>query len=266
MQAFADVVRQGKALYIGVTEWTADQIRAGVELSQRARLPADLQPAAVLHALARHRGRGRPDLRGARRLPDRVAARWRRACSPASTSPASRCPRARAPRTSKGGADMISRFMTRRRAHRGAGPQADRRRLRADHGAARRRVGAAERQRRRRPRRRLAARAGRRQRQGRRREARRRRDDAHRRGPGSVVVSATRARPRRACRRPAQSDVRRPPPAVSRWPRALVRPPRGGPGGCARASHPRRRRRAGSGPATSAATRRSRRAGAWRRG
>ncbi|MBR7744380.1 aldo/keto reductase family protein [Phycicoccus sp. BSK3Z-2] len=29
MQAFADVVRQGKALYVGVSEWTADQIRAG---------------------------------------------------------------------------------------------------------------------------------------------------------------------------------------------------------------------------------------------
>jgi aryl-alcohol dehydrogenase-like predicted oxidoreductase len=29
MRAFADVVRSGKALYIGVSEWTADQIRAG---------------------------------------------------------------------------------------------------------------------------------------------------------------------------------------------------------------------------------------------
>jgi len=29
MQAFADVVHQGKALYIGVSEWTAAQIRAG---------------------------------------------------------------------------------------------------------------------------------------------------------------------------------------------------------------------------------------------
>jgi aryl-alcohol dehydrogenase-like predicted oxidoreductase len=29
MLAFADVVRSGKALYIGVSEWTADQIRAG---------------------------------------------------------------------------------------------------------------------------------------------------------------------------------------------------------------------------------------------
>ena len=34
MQAFADIVRQGKALYIGVSEWTADQIRAGHALSK----------------------------------------------------------------------------------------------------------------------------------------------------------------------------------------------------------------------------------------
>lgn len=35
MQAFADVVRQGKALYIGVSEWTAEQIREGVQLSKQ---------------------------------------------------------------------------------------------------------------------------------------------------------------------------------------------------------------------------------------
>jgi aryl-alcohol dehydrogenase-like predicted oxidoreductase len=35
MQAFADVVRSGKALYIGVSEWTADQIRAGHALAQQ---------------------------------------------------------------------------------------------------------------------------------------------------------------------------------------------------------------------------------------
>ena len=35
MQAFADVVRSGKALYIGVSEWTADQIRAGQELARQ---------------------------------------------------------------------------------------------------------------------------------------------------------------------------------------------------------------------------------------
>jgi aryl-alcohol dehydrogenase-like predicted oxidoreductase len=34
MQAFADIVRQGKALYIGVSEWTADQLREGAALAQ----------------------------------------------------------------------------------------------------------------------------------------------------------------------------------------------------------------------------------------
>jgi aryl-alcohol dehydrogenase-like predicted oxidoreductase len=34
MQAFADIVRQGKALYIGVSEWDAQQIRAGVKLAK----------------------------------------------------------------------------------------------------------------------------------------------------------------------------------------------------------------------------------------
>jgi aryl-alcohol dehydrogenase-like predicted oxidoreductase len=34
MQAFADVVRAGKALYIGVSEWDADQIRAGHALAK----------------------------------------------------------------------------------------------------------------------------------------------------------------------------------------------------------------------------------------
>ena len=33
-QAFADVVRAGKALYIGVSEWTADQLRAGAALAK----------------------------------------------------------------------------------------------------------------------------------------------------------------------------------------------------------------------------------------
>jgi aryl-alcohol dehydrogenase-like predicted oxidoreductase len=34
MEAFADVVRSGKALYIGVSEWTAEQIRAGHEMAR----------------------------------------------------------------------------------------------------------------------------------------------------------------------------------------------------------------------------------------
>jgi aryl-alcohol dehydrogenase-like predicted oxidoreductase len=35
MQAFADIVHSGKALYIGVSEWTAEQIRAGHELARQ---------------------------------------------------------------------------------------------------------------------------------------------------------------------------------------------------------------------------------------
>ena len=34
MQAFADIVRAGKALYIGVSEWTPDEIRAGARLAK----------------------------------------------------------------------------------------------------------------------------------------------------------------------------------------------------------------------------------------
>jgi aryl-alcohol dehydrogenase-like predicted oxidoreductase len=35
MQAFADIVRQGKALYIGVSEWRAEQIAAGHKLAKQ---------------------------------------------------------------------------------------------------------------------------------------------------------------------------------------------------------------------------------------
>ena len=34
MQAFADLVRSGKVLYVGVSEWTADQLRAGHALAR----------------------------------------------------------------------------------------------------------------------------------------------------------------------------------------------------------------------------------------
>jgi aryl-alcohol dehydrogenase-like predicted oxidoreductase len=39
MEAFADVVRSGKALYIGVSEWTADQLRAGHALARDLHIP-----------------------------------------------------------------------------------------------------------------------------------------------------------------------------------------------------------------------------------
>lgn len=39
MEAFADVVKSGKALYIGVSEWTADQIREGHRLARELHVP-----------------------------------------------------------------------------------------------------------------------------------------------------------------------------------------------------------------------------------
>ncbi|MBO0870633.1 MAG: aldo/keto reductase family protein [Micromonosporaceae bacterium] len=39
MEAFADVVHAGKALYIGVSEWKAAQIRAGYELARQLHIP-----------------------------------------------------------------------------------------------------------------------------------------------------------------------------------------------------------------------------------
>lgn len=39
MEAFADVVRSGKALYIGVSEWTGEQLRQGHALARELRIP-----------------------------------------------------------------------------------------------------------------------------------------------------------------------------------------------------------------------------------
>jgi aryl-alcohol dehydrogenase-like predicted oxidoreductase len=39
MTAFADVVRSGKALYIGVSQWSPDQLRAGHDLARELRIP-----------------------------------------------------------------------------------------------------------------------------------------------------------------------------------------------------------------------------------
>src|SRR3954466_13216908 len=39
MQAFADVVHSGKAHYIGVSEWRAEQIRAAAELARELHIP-----------------------------------------------------------------------------------------------------------------------------------------------------------------------------------------------------------------------------------
>jgi aryl-alcohol dehydrogenase-like predicted oxidoreductase len=35
MQAFADIVRAGKTYYIGVSEWTAEELRSGAEIAKQ---------------------------------------------------------------------------------------------------------------------------------------------------------------------------------------------------------------------------------------
>ena len=77
MEAFADVVRAGKALYIGVSEWTPDQLRAGHALARELKIPVRVQPAAVQRALPDHRGRG-----GAHRRRSWASARWSSPRSP----------------------------------------------------------------------------------------------------------------------------------------------------------------------------------------
>ena len=99
MQAFADIVRQGKALYIGVSEWTADQIRDGVELAKELgfQLISSQPQYSMLWRVIEDEVV--PTSRASSASRRSSGARSRRACSPASTCPASRRPRARAPPT-----------------------------------------------------------------------------------------------------------------------------------------------------------------------
>ena len=55
-------------------EWTAQQIQDGHDMAEGSRLPPDLQPAAVLDAVASDRERRRTGLRLTRRVPDRLLA------------------------------------------------------------------------------------------------------------------------------------------------------------------------------------------------
>ena len=74
MEAFADVVHSGKAHYIGVSEWRAEEIRAGHALARELHIPlVSNQPQynmlwRVIEAEVV------PDLRGARHRPDRLVA------------------------------------------------------------------------------------------------------------------------------------------------------------------------------------------------
>ena len=157
MQAFADVVRMGKALYIGVGEWTAQQIQDGHDLAE-PRHPPDLQPAAVLHAVAGDRGRRRTGLCLARHLADCLLPH-RPGCSPGKYRPGEQLPTGSRATDEKGGADTIKRWM-RDDVLKRVQQLAARRGGRTLDGAARCRLGTPERQRRQCDHRGVATRAG----------------------------------------------------------------------------------------------------------
>ena len=56
MEALTEVVDSGKARYIGFSEWTPEQIQAGLDVAGRGEVR--LLAAAVQRDLARARGRG----------------------------------------------------------------------------------------------------------------------------------------------------------------------------------------------------------------
>src|ERR1700709_1388059 len=74
MTAFADLVRQGKVLYVGVSEWTAEQIGRGGTLGREVGVPSVCNPAAVLDVRGRDRGGGRPRQRAGGARAGRVVA------------------------------------------------------------------------------------------------------------------------------------------------------------------------------------------------
>ena len=199
MQAFADIVRQGKALYIGVSEWTADQIRAGVEMSRELgfQLISSQPQYSMLWRVIEDEVVPACEELGVSQIV------WSPIAQGVLTGkyvPGQPLPEGSRATDEKGGADMIKRFMnddvlTRVQALK---PIAD------EAGLTMAQLAVAwvlaERQRRLRAGRRLASRAGRRERQGGRREAGRRRDGGDRRRPSATSSSGTRARRSRTLR------------------------------------------------------------------
>ena len=147
MQAFADVVRSGQgALHRRQrVDGRADPRRPRARPGPRH--PAHLEPAAVLDAVAGHRGRGRARRARSSASARSSGARSPRACSTGKYQPGQAPPEGSRAADEKGGADMIKRFMnddvlTRVQALK---PVADEAGL--HHGPARRRLGAPEPQR-----------------------------------------------------------------------------------------------------------------------
>ena len=184
MQAFADVVRAGKALYVGVSEWTRRADPRGQGARRRARTSGSSPTSrSTPRSGGSSRPRSCPTCRGAGHRPDRLVADRAGRADRQVPARARRRRRARAPPTRRAAARRHQPLPARRRARAGAAAAAARRRGRAVDGRARGRLGAAEPQRLLGDHRRHPARAGARQRQGGRRAAR----------PGAASSASTRS-------------------------------------------------------------------------
>ncbi len=164
MQAFADVVRQGKALYIGVSEWTPEQLREAHGLSRELGfqlISNQPQYSALWRVIEEEVVPTSKDLGISQIVWSPIA----QGVLTGKYKPGQDLPQGSRATDDKGGADMIKRYMnddTLTRVQE-LQPVADELDLSLAQLAG---VGAAERQRRIRDHRRLAARAGPRERQG----------------------------------------------------------------------------------------------------
>ncbi|MFC3688107.1 aldo/keto reductase family protein [Aquipuribacter hungaricus] len=110
MVAFADIVHSGKAHYIGVSEWTADQIRQGAELAKELKIPfVSSQPQySMLWRVIEEEVVPASDELGLGQIV------WSPIAQGVLTGkyvPGQPLPEGSRATDSKGGADMISRFM-----------------------------------------------------------------------------------------------------------------------------------------------------------
>jgi aryl-alcohol dehydrogenase-like predicted oxidoreductase len=100
MEALADVVHAGKALYLGVSEWTPEEIRRAAELARelKVRLVSNQPQYNMLWRVID--AEVDPTCRGLG-IPRSSGHPWPRACSPASTGRVSNRQRAHAPPMTK---------------------------------------------------------------------------------------------------------------------------------------------------------------------
>ena len=169
MEAFADVVRAGKALYIGVSEWTPDQLRAGHALARELRIPfVSNQPQySALYRVIEDEVVPTSRELGISQVVFSPIAQGVLTGKYQPGQPVPEGSRA----TDPDGSALHQEPADRRHLDQGPAAPAAGRRRGSDHGPAGRRLGAAERQRRHRHHRRLPARADHRERGGRREEA-----------------------------------------------------------------------------------------------